>query len=39
MRNNLYLWLMAALVCGLAMTVASCKDDNDGGKGEGQKTA
>ena len=32
MKKILNLWLMAALLCGLSMSVTSCKDDdiNDG---------
>ena len=29
MKKLLNLWLTAALVCGLAMNVTSCKDDDD----------
>ena len=30
------LWLMAALVCGLSLSVSSCKDDDDDSKSEEQ---
>ena len=30
MKKILNFWLMAALLCGLSMSVASCKDDDDG---------
>jgi len=33
-RKIMNLWLMAALVCGLSMSVASCKDDDDNPGGE-----
>ena len=33
-KNILNLWLMAALVCGLSMSVTSCKDDDDNPGGE-----
>ena len=32
-RKIMNLWLMAALVCGLSMSVASCKDDDDNNAG------
>ena len=28
-KTNLHLWLFAALLCGLSLTVTSCKDDDD----------
>ena len=35
MKKILYFWLMAALVCGLGMSVASCSDDkNNSSSGE-----
>ena len=41
MNKKLNYWLMAALVCGLSMSVASCKDDDknespDNGQSEEQ---
>ena len=33
-RKIMNLWLMAALVCGLSMSVTSCKDDDDNPGGE-----
>ena len=42
MKKILNLWLMAALVCGLSMSVTSCKDDDDdnaGGEPETEEQA
>ena len=37
MKKILNLWLMAALLCGLGLSVTSCKDDDDNnGSGEAQ---
>ena len=36
MKTNKF-WLMVALVCGIGMSVTSCKDDESGGKIEEQK--
>ena len=41
MKKNFYFLLMAALVCGLSLSVTSCKDDdsdNNGKGGEEQET-
>ena len=38
MKKNFYFLLMAALVCGLSLSVTSCKDDdkdNNGGTDTG----
>ena len=40
MKKNFYFLLMAALVCGLSLSVTSCKDDdkdNNGGQSEEQQ--
>jgi hypothetical protein len=37
MKKILNLWLMAALVCGLSLSVTSCKDDDDDNKSEEQQ--
>ena len=40
MKKNFYFLLLAALVCGLSLSVTSCKDDdkdNNGGQSEEQK--
>ena len=37
MRRKFYIWLTAALVCGLGLSLASCKDDSNDGKSEEQK--
>ena len=37
MKKILNLWLMAALMCGLGLSVTSCKDDDDDSKSEEQQ--
>ena len=37
LKKILNLWLMAALVCGLGLSVTSCKDDDDDNKSEEQQ--
>ena len=37
MKKLMNLWLLAALVCGLALSVTSCKDDDDDNKSEEQQ--
>ncbi len=37
MKKFFNLWLMAALVCGLGLSVASCKDDHEGSQSEEQE--
>ena len=32
MKKLMNFWLMAALVCGLGLSVTSCKDDDDDSK-------
>ena len=36
MKKIMNIWLMAALVCGLSLSVTSCKDDDDDSKSEEQ---
>jgi len=41
MKRRLNLWLLAALLCGMSMSVTSCKDDDNNSNGtdsEGQET-
>ena len=38
MKRTLNLWLMAALVCGLGLSVTSCKDDDDDDNSEQAST-
>ena len=35
-KTNLHLWLMGALLCGLSLSVTSCKDDDKDNNGEEQ---
>ncbi|MBQ8128547.1 MAG: hypothetical protein IJ176_09130, partial [Prevotella sp.] len=37
MKKLMNLWLLAALVCGLGLSVTSCKDDDDDNKSEEQQ--
>ena len=37
MKKLMNLWLLAALVCGLSLSVTSCKDDDDDNKSEEQQ--
>ena len=37
MKKLMNLWLLAALVCGLGLSVTSCKDDDDDSKSEEQQ--
>ena len=37
MKKLMNFWLMAALLCGLSMSVTSCKDDDDDSKSEEQQ--
>ena len=37
MKRRLNLWLMAALLCGMSMSVTSCKDDNNEPSAEEQE--
>ena len=37
MKKLMNFWLMAALVCGLGLSVTSCKDDDDDNKSEEQQ--
>ena len=37
MRKLMNFWLMAALLCGLGLSVTSCKDDDDDNKSEEQQ--
>ena len=37
MKKNFYFLLMAALVCGLSLSVTSCKSDDDDNNSEGQQ--
>mgnify|MGYP007032381187 CR=1 FL=1 len=36
MKKNFYFLLMAALVCGLSLSVTSCKDDDKNNDDEGE---
>ena len=33
-KNRLNFWLLAALLCGLSLSVTSCKDDDDNNSSE-----
>ena len=35
MKKTMNLWLLAALLCSLSLTVTSCKDDDDDNGGNG----
>ena len=37
MKKNFYFLLMAALVCGLSLSVTSCKDDDSDNNGKGSE--
>ena len=39
MKKFFNIWLLAALVCGFCLGVASCKDDSNDGQSEEQQQA